>query len=59
LDEILAGSKRIGSTTINLQARMQTGRCVLNFLVPHGGASVQVRLEVRSHGSSSSGSFFY
>lgn len=58
LDEIRRGTKKIGSTCIDLQARLHTGRCALNFLVTHNDISVIVRLEVRSHCSNSSfGSF--
>lgn len=51
-DEIREGSKHIGNTLIGLQARLQTGKCTLNFLVPYEAASVHVKVVVVSHGRS-------
>lgn len=58
LDEIRQGSKKVGSTNIDLQTRLQTGRCILNFLVSHDDVSIILRLEIRSHRSNSSSNSF-
>lgn len=50
LDEIIQGTKNIGTTVIDLQARLHTGLSILRFLVACGEDEViALRLEVRTH----------
>jgi hypothetical protein len=50
IDEIIHGSKKIGSLLIDLQARLQTGLSVLRFLISCSeDTEVALRLEIRTH----------
>jgi hypothetical protein len=58
LDEIIAGSKRIGTTRVDLQARLQTGICKILFNIPKNGQSgerdVVLELDLRNRSPSNS-----